>query len=52
MSGQEYQHPEWRRYRRVVRREDFTEDEMALIAESEVPREYAYLDAELTDWQV
>jgi PHD/YefM family antitoxin component YafN of YafNO toxin-antitoxin module len=36
-----------RRDRRVVRLEDFTDEEMALIAQAEVPAEYAYLDAEL-----
>ena len=40
-----------RRDRRVVRLEDFTEEEMALIAKAEVPAEYAHLDAELKDWQ-
>ena len=40
-----------RRDRRVVRLEDFTDEEMALIARSEVPSEYSHLDAELKDWQ-
>jgi len=40
-----------RRDRRVVRLEDFTEEEMALIARAEVPSEYSHLDAELKDWQ-
>jgi prevent-host-death family protein len=40
-----------RRDRRVVRLEDFTDDEMALIAQAEVPVEYVHLDAELKDWQ-
>jgi prevent-host-death family protein len=40
-----------RRDRRVVRLEDFSEDEMALIAKTERPKEYAYLDAELEDWK-
>jgi prevent-host-death family protein len=39
-----------RRDRRVVRLEDFTEEEMALIAQAEVPEEFAHLDAELKDW--
>jgi hypothetical protein len=39
------------RGRRVVRLEDFTEEEMALIAKAEVPPEYAHLDAELKDWK-
>jgi prevent-host-death family protein len=50
LSVQEYQRLK-RRDRRVVLLEDFTEDEMALIAKPEVPAEYAYLDAELQDWQ-
>ena len=29
----------------------FTDEEMALIAKSEVPAQYAHLDAELKDWQ-
>ena len=40
-----------RRDRRVVRLEDFTEEEMALIAKAEVPAEYGHLDAELKDWR-
>jgi PHD/YefM family antitoxin component YafN of YafNO toxin-antitoxin module len=40
-----------RRDRRVVRLEDFTEDEVALIARTEMPGEYAHLDAELKDWK-
>jgi prevent-host-death family protein len=40
-----------RRDRRVVRLEDFTDEEMALIAQAEVPAEYAHLDAELKDWE-
>jgi PHD/YefM family antitoxin component YafN of YafNO toxin-antitoxin module len=40
-----------RRDRRVVRLEDFTDEEMALIAKAEVPAEFAYLDAELKDWK-
>jgi prevent-host-death family protein len=39
-----------RRDRRVVRLEDFTEEEMALIVQAEVPAEFAHLDAELKDW--
>ena len=39
-----------RRDRRVVRLEDFTDDEMALIAQAETPAEDAHLDAELKDW--
>jgi len=40
-----------RRDRRVVRLEDFTDEEMALIAQADVPAGYAHLDAELKDWQ-
>ncbi len=40
-----------RRDRRVVRLEDFTDEEMALIAQAKVPPEHAHLDAELKDWQ-
>jgi prevent-host-death family protein len=50
MSVEEYDRLK-RRDRRVVRLEDFTDQEMALIARAEVPAEYAHLDAELKDWQ-
>ncbi|MGB9369083.1 MAG: hypothetical protein WCE79_24020 [Xanthobacteraceae bacterium] len=40
-----------RRDRRVVRLEDFTEDEMALIARAQARGEDAQLDAELKDWK-
>jgi prevent-host-death family protein len=50
MSVEEYDRLK-RRDRRVVRLEDFTDEEMALIAQAEVPAEYACLDAELKDWQ-
>jgi prevent-host-death family protein len=50
MSIEEYDRLK-RRDRRVVRLEDFTDEEMALIAQAEVPTEYAYLDGELKDWQ-
>jgi prevent-host-death family protein len=50
MSVEEYDRLK-RRDRRVVLLEDFTDEEMALIAQAEVPAEYAYLDAELKDWQ-
>ncbi len=50
MSVEEYDRLK-RRDRRVVRLEDFTADEMARIATSEVPAEYNYLDAELKDWR-
>jgi hypothetical protein len=35
--------------RRVVRAEDITDEELALIAAAEAPAEFAYLDAELED---
>jgi prevent-host-death family protein len=50
LSVEEYERL-MRRDRRVVRLEDFTDEEMALIAEAKVPAEYTYLDAELKDWQ-
>ncbi len=37
--------------RRVVRLEDFSDEEMALIAQREAPAEDARRDAELTDWK-
>jgi len=40
-----------RRDRRVVRLEDFSEDEIALIANAEMPEGYAHLDAELKAWK-
>jgi len=40
-----------RRDRRVVRLEDFTEDEMALIERAQARGEDAHLDAELKDWK-
>jgi prevent-host-death family protein len=40
-----------RRDRRVVRLEDLTDEELELIAQAEVPAEYAYLDAELENWK-
>jgi PHD/YefM family antitoxin component YafN of YafNO toxin-antitoxin module len=38
-----------RRDRRVIRAEDITDEELALIEAAEVPAEFAYLDAELED---
>jgi prevent-host-death family protein len=49
MSVEEYDR--LKRDRRVVWLEDFTDEEMALIALAEVPAEYADLDGELKDWQ-
>ncbi len=40
-----------RRDRRVVRAEDLTEDEVAAIAQAEVPAAQAHLDDEIADWQ-
>ncbi len=40
-----------RRDRRVVRLEDLTDEELELIAQAEVPADYAYLDAELENWK-
>jgi PHD/YefM family antitoxin component YafN of YafNO toxin-antitoxin module len=40
-----------RRDRRVVRLEDFTEEEMALIAKGEARPEDTRLDAELKGWK-
>jgi PHD/YefM family antitoxin component YafN of YafNO toxin-antitoxin module len=50
LSAQEYARLK-RRDRRVVRLEDFSDEEMALIARVEVPAEDAPLDAELKDWK-
>jgi PHD/YefM family antitoxin component YafN of YafNO toxin-antitoxin module len=50
LSAEEYERLK-RRDRRVVKLEDFTEEEMALIARSEPSREDAHLDAELKDWR-
>jgi PHD/YefM family antitoxin component YafN of YafNO toxin-antitoxin module len=40
-----------RRDRRVVRLEEFTDEEMALIAKADVPAEQLQLDDELKDWR-
>ncbi len=40
-----------RRDRRVVRIEDLTDEELELIAQAEIPAEYAHLDAELENWK-
>lgn len=50
LSAEEYARLK-RRDRRVVRLEDFTDEEMALIAKAEVPAEYSHLDVELKDWR-
>lgn len=40
-----------RRDRRVIRPEQLTQEQAALIAQAEVPAEHAHLDAEAADWQ-
>lgn len=40
-----------RRDRRVVRLEDFSDEEMARIAQAQSLPEHAHLDAELKDWR-
>ena len=40
-----------RRDRRVVRLQDPSEEEIALIAQAEVPAEHVHLDTELKDWK-
>jgi prevent-host-death family protein len=48
LSAEEYERLR-RRDRRVIRLEDFSDEEMALIATAELPAEYAQLDEELKD---
>jgi prevent-host-death family protein len=50
MSAEEYARLK-RRDRRVVLLEDFTDEEMALIAKAEVPPGHEHLDEELKDWK-
>jgi len=50
ISAEEYARLK-RRDRRVVKLEDFTAEEIALIAEAETPAESEALDAELKDWR-
>jgi len=50
LSVEEYERLK-RRDRRVVRLEEFTDEEMALIANADVPAEYAHVDAELENWR-
>jgi len=50
ISAEEYARLK-RRDRRVVRLEDFTEEEMALIAKAEVPPGHDHLDEELKNWR-
>ena len=40
-----------RRDRRVVKLEDFTDEEMELIANSQMPPSLEHLDEELKDWK-
>jgi hypothetical protein len=40
-----------RRDRQVIRPEELTEQQVALIAKAEVPPEYAHFDAEAADWR-
>jgi PHD/YefM family antitoxin component YafN of YafNO toxin-antitoxin module len=48
LSAQEYGRLQ-RRDRRVISAGELAEDEVALVAEAEVPAEHAYLDEELKD---
>ena len=50
LSAEEYSRLK-RRDRQVVRLEDFSAAEMALVAQSEVPVEHKSLDDELKDWK-
>ena len=50
LSVQEYTRLK-HRDRTVVRIEDFSSEEMALIAKAEVPPGHEHLDEELKDWQ-
>jgi PHD/YefM family antitoxin component YafN of YafNO toxin-antitoxin module len=50
ISAEEYSRLK-RRDRRVVKLEEFTEEEIALIAQAEVPPGHEYLDEELKDWR-
>jgi len=50
LSAEEYARLK-RRDRRVVRLEDFSDEEMARIARTEARPDDAHLDAELKDWK-
>ena len=50
LSAEEYARLK-RRDRRVVRLEEFTAEEVALIAAAEGPADQAHLDEELKDWR-
>lgn len=49
VSAAEYERLK-RRDRRVISPDDLSEEEVALIAQAEVPAGYGHLDAELKDW--
>jgi PHD/YefM family antitoxin component YafN of YafNO toxin-antitoxin module len=49
MSANEYERLK-RRDRRVISAGELSDAEIALIAQAEVPAEYAHLDEELEDW--
>jgi PHD/YefM family antitoxin component YafN of YafNO toxin-antitoxin module len=49
LSAEEYARLK-RRDRRVVRLEEFADEEMALIAQADVPAGHSHLDDELKDW--
>ena len=50
VSADEYERLR-RRDRRAFRAEDLSQADIALIAKSEMPAQYAHLDEELGDWQ-
>lgn len=50
ISAEEYARLK-RRDRRVVRLEEFTDEEMRLIARAKMPPELSHLDDELKNWQ-
>jgi len=50
LSAEEYERLK-RRDRRVIRAGELSDEEIALIAKTEVPLEHAYLDEELKDWR-
>lgn len=50
LSVEEYERLK-RRDRRVYAIEDMSPEQLAALEKSEVPSEYAYLDAELKDWK-
>ena len=50
VSADEYERLR-RRDRRAFLSEELSEEDIALIAQAEVPAKYAHLDEELGDWQ-